>query len=42
MANYMLEVARMLGVELGEEFEIVIPENNTIYTTAVLDDWIKK
>ena len=28
MANHMEEVARILGVELGEEFEIVMPNTN--------------
>ena len=25
--NYMKEVAEMLGVEIGEEFDIILPEN---------------
>ena len=28
MANHMEEVARILGVELGEEFEIIMPNTN--------------
>ena len=27
MANYMQKVAEMLGVDLGEEFEVTYPEN---------------
>ena len=33
--NHMAEVAKMLGVELGEEFEIEFPAPSTISTTAV-------
>ena len=36
MANYMTEVAKMLGVELGEEFIVVFPNEPTYYTTAML------
>ena len=36
MANHMAEVAKMLGVELGEEFEIVFPNNPNCHATAVL------
>ena len=33
--NYMSEVAKMLGVEIGEEFEIVFPNSSSsCYTTA--------
>ena len=38
MANYMTEVAKMLGVELGEEFEIVFPKNLSCHATAVLNE----
>ena len=34
--NYMPEVAKMLGVELGEEFEVVCPNEPNHYTSAVL------
>lgn len=36
MANHMAEVAKMLGVELGEEFEIVFPNSNC-HATALLN-----
>lgn len=36
MVNHMAEVAKMLGVELGEEFEIVFPNNPNCHATAVL------
>lgn len=36
--NYMAEVAKMLGVELGEEFEIEFPAPSTIFTTAVFKE----
>ena len=35
MANYMEEVAKMLGVEIGEEFEIQYPSHCDVKTTAV-------
>lgn len=38
MANHMAEVAKMLGVELGEEFEIEFPAPSTISTTAVFKE----
>lgn len=38
MANYMAEVAKMLGVELGEEFEIKYPSPCTVKTTAVFSE----
>ena len=38
MANYMAEVAKMLGVELGEEFEIKYPRPVTVKTTAVFSE----
>lgn len=38
MANHMEEVAKMLGVELGEEFEIVFPNEPTHYTKAIFTD----
>lgn len=34
--NYMSEVAKMLGVELGEEFEIIFPNANC-HATALLN-----
>lgn len=34
--NYMSEVAKMLGVELGEEFEIIFP-NSSCRATALLN-----
>ena len=37
MANYMPEVAKMLGVELGEEFEIKMP-NSSCYANAMFTD----
>ena len=42
--NYMSEVAKMLEVELGEEFEIVFPNSNC-HATALLNSerlYIKK
>ena len=36
--NHMAEVAKMLGVELGEEFEIEFPAPSTISTTAVFKE----
>ena len=44
MANYMPEVAKLLGVEIGEEFEIVFP-NSECRATAILNNcelYIKK
>ena len=35
--NHMAEVAKMLGVELGEEFEIKMP-NSSCYTKAMFTD----
>lgn len=35
MANYMTDVAKLLGVEIGEEFEIQYPSPCDIKTTAV-------
>ena len=35
MANYMEDVAKLLGVEIGEEFEIQYPSPCDIKTTAV-------
>lgn len=35
MANYMAEVAKLLGVEIGEEFEIEYPSPCSVKTTAV-------
>lgn len=34
MCNYMEQVAKILGVELNEEFEVVIPQNTTCYMNA--------
>lgn len=36
MENHMEQVAKMLGVELGEEFEVVFPNEPNHYTSAVL------
>ena len=36
--NYMSEVANMLGVELGEEFEIIFPLNDNCHATAQLNN----
>lgn len=38
MVNYMAEVAKMLGVEIGEEFEIQYPSPCSVKTTAVFSD----
>lgn len=38
MENYMAEVAKMLGVELGEEFEIRFPAPSTVSATAVFNE----
>lgn len=38
MANHMAKVAKMLGVELGEEFEIMFPKNLSCHATAVLNE----
>ena len=38
MANYMSEIAKMLGVELGEEFEIVFPEPCSCHATVMFTD----
>lgn len=35
MANYMADVAKLLGVELGEEFEIEYPSPCSVKTIAV-------
>ena len=35
MANYMADVAKLLGVEIGEEFEIQYPSHCSVKTTAV-------
>ena len=37
MANHMEEVAKILGVELGEEFEIVFPHNLNCRATALIN-----
>ena len=36
--NHMAEIAKMLGVELGEEFEIEFPDPSTMSTTAVFNE----
>lgn len=36
MANYMAEVAKLLGVEIGEKFEIEYPSSCSINTIAML------
>jgi hypothetical protein len=36
MANYMAEVAKLLGVEIGEEFELVFPPPSTCHATVML------
>lgn len=36
--NYMSEVAKMLGVELGEEFEIIFPAASSCHATAKFTD----
>jgi len=38
MANYMAEVAKMLGVEIGEEFEIEYPSPCSVKTTALFSE----
>ena len=38
MANYMAEVAKMLGVEIGEEFEIQYPSPCSVKTTAMFTE----
>ena len=38
MANYMAEIAKMLGVELGEEFDIKYPPPSSVKTTAVFSE----
>lgn len=38
MANYMAEVAKMFGVEIGEEFEIKYPSHCSVKTTAVFSE----
>ena len=37
MVNYMEQVAKMLGVELNEEFEIVFPNNLNCHATALIN-----
>lgn len=36
MKNYMEEVAKMLKVELDEEFEVIFPSDSSCYATAKL------
>lgn len=38
MANYMADVARLLGVEIGEEFEIEYPSPCAVKTIAVFSE----
>ena len=38
MANYMADVAKLLGVEIGEEFEIQYPSPCSVKTTAMFSD----
>lgn len=38
MANYMADVAKMFGVELGEEFEIQYPSPCSVKTTAMFSE----
>jgi hypothetical protein len=38
MANYMAEVAKLFGVERGEEFEIQYPSPCSVKTTAVFSE----
>lgn len=38
MANYMAEIAKMLGVEIGEEFEIQYPSPCSVKTTAMFTE----
>ena len=41
MANYMAEVAKMLGVELGEEFEVDLGSNILTMTATLTDKGLK-
>lgn len=36
MANYMADVARLLGVEIGEEFELIFQPPSTCHATVML------
>lgn len=36
MRNNMEEVAKLLGVELDEEFELIFPSNSSCYATVKL------
>ena len=38
MANYMADVAKLLGVEIGEEFEIQYPQHCSVKTTALFSE----
>ena len=38
MANYMADVAKLLGVEIGEEFEIQYPSHCSVKTIAMFSD----
>ena len=38
MANYMADVAKLLGVEIGEEFEIEYPSPCAVKTIAVFSE----
>lgn len=41
MENYMAEVAKMLGVELGEEFEVDLGSNILTMTAMLTDNGLK-
>ena len=41
MANHMVEVARMLGVELGEEFEVELDSNILTMTAMLTENGLK-
>ena len=36
--NHMSEVAKILGVELNEEFKIIFPQSPNCYATAILNN----
>lgn len=41
MTNYMAEVAKMLGVELGEEFDVDLDSNILTMTAMLTDEGLK-
>ena len=42
MKNHMKEVAKMLGVEMNEKFEIIFPDSSSCYATAMfINDGVK-